>query len=489
MNSHIGREVFTQPGAMGVVAYRGRVEIGTTGTIKEALRRKTKVNQYVARGSGRYQLTLVGTNKAKVEPSVTWSSCFIDRNRLQEFSLLGSKDTGSVEGDVVASLFGLEELQDVISRFVRPESFVLKGYMRADRTDELAVLERNRSDLGVQRRALIGDLKMCVAKVCELLGLRTDQDYCVRSRTLRLPRLIESRIRKAERLGHGPGSSNIMATGSYLLGAMVYDFASNHQMLTTIEPWRMTLLMVSAPGIFMSLVIMVTLNEPPRIFDDGDAHGDEMVDVVRFLRTNRATFIPFFIAVGLMATLTLAVMSWGPVILVRMHGVSTAQASYLLGMLGMPASLLGTFLLPLLVSRLHMQGRSDAIIWVLMLCVAVPIPTLTYGMLSGEYWALVLALTLAMLFMPSVTAITCLGMQFVSPSRMRARNVALNLLVINLFGYTAGPLLSGLLADRVFEGPSAVAFSIAVLSLTLGPLSLLSFWVARVPFGALVNVR
>ncbi|WP_409265252.1 AAA family ATPase [Pseudomonas sp. KCJK8521] len=194
------KNIFYAPNGGGKSSLCEALEIGTTGTIKEALRRKTKVNQYVARGSGRYQLTLVGTNKAKVEPSVTWSSCFIDRNRLQEFSLLGSKDTGSVEGDVVASLFGLEELQDVISRFVRPESFVLKGYMRADRTDELAVLERNRSDLGVQRRALIGDLKMCVAKVCELLGLRTDQDYCVRSRTLRLPRLIESRIRKAERL-------------------------------------------------------------------------------------------------------------------------------------------------------------------------------------------------------------------------------------------------------------------------------------------------
>ena len=38
---------------------------------------------------------------------------------------------------MIATLFGLEELQEVISRFVRPGSFVLKDYMRPDRADEL----------------------------------------------------------------------------------------------------------------------------------------------------------------------------------------------------------------------------------------------------------------------------------------------------------------------------------------------------------------
>ncbi|QKJ37653.1 ATP-binding protein [Pseudomonas sp. MPDS] len=194
------KNIFYAPNGGGKSSLCEALEIGATGTIKEALRRKTKVKQYIARDSNRPVLTLMGTNNSKVTQSLTWSSCFIDRNRLQEFSLLGSKDTGSAEGDVVATLFGLEELQEVISRFVRPESFVLKDYRRADRAEELAGLERIRSEFALQRRKHGADIRSCVAKVCQLLGLRTDQVYDVPFRTRRLSKLTELRIRKVERL-------------------------------------------------------------------------------------------------------------------------------------------------------------------------------------------------------------------------------------------------------------------------------------------------
>ncbi|WP_339493076.1 AAA family ATPase [Pseudomonas sp. EA_15y_Pfl2_R67] len=194
------KNIFYAPNGGGKSSLCEALEIGATGAIKEALRRKTKIKQYIARGSNKPVLTLMGANKAKVAQNLTWSSCFIDRNRLQEFSLLGSRDTGSNESDVVATLFGLEELQEVISRFVRPESFVLKDFKRADRADELAALESNRSVAAQERRVHLADLKTCVVTVCDLLGLRTDQDYYVPFRTRRLPKLIESMIRKAERL-------------------------------------------------------------------------------------------------------------------------------------------------------------------------------------------------------------------------------------------------------------------------------------------------
>lgn len=194
------KNIFYAPNGGGKSSLCEALEIGTTGAIKEALRRKTKVKQYIARGSSRPMLELRDTSRAKVIQSLTWSSCFIDRNRLQEFSLLGSKDTGSAEGDVIATLFGLEELQEVISRFVRPESFVLKDYMRPDRADELAALARDRSGLGGQRRAHLAQLQSLVANVCQLLGLRVDQDYYVPFRSRRLPKQIETMIRKAERL-------------------------------------------------------------------------------------------------------------------------------------------------------------------------------------------------------------------------------------------------------------------------------------------------
>ncbi|EPL3138013.1 TPA: MFS transporter [Pseudomonas aeruginosa] len=283
-------------------------------------------------------------------------------------------------------------------------------------------------------------------------------------------------------------TSNIMATGSFLIGALVYDIASSQNLLPTMEPWRMTLLLISLPGIVLAAVVALTVREPARVNDtDGAPQSDSATAVVRFLKDNAKTFLPFFIGTGLISSLTLGIMSWAPTLLVRIHGFQASEASYIFGAFGMPASLLGTFILPWLATRLQERGRHDAIMLVLMLCVVLPVPAIVYGMISPHYWAMVLAMVMTMMFLPSVTVMTCLGLQLISPSRMRARNVALNLLVINLFGYTVGPFMSGLLADKVFSGPTAIASALSVMATVICPLTLLCYFLARKSFRSLVQ--
>lgn len=194
------KNIFYAPNGGGKSSLCEALEIGTTGDIKEAARRKTKVNQYIARGEVKPKLMLMGTDKLPVKRSISWSGCFIDRNRLQEFSLLGSKDTGSAESDVLATLFGLEELQEVISRFVRPESFSLKAFMRADQAEALGTLERARVSLVQLRRNHRAELHASISESCRLLGLNADQDFDVRRKVLRLRDTVETHIRGAERL-------------------------------------------------------------------------------------------------------------------------------------------------------------------------------------------------------------------------------------------------------------------------------------------------
>lgn len=194
------KNIFYAPNGGGKSSLCEALEFATTGHIKEADRRKTKLRQYIARGTGKASLTLMGANKKPIARSLTWSSCFIDRNRLQEFSLLGSKDTGSAESDVIATLFGLEELQEVVSRFVKPENFNLKTFQRPDLTEALAPLEREKARLTEQRHTHTMDVASINSQVCGSLGLEIEQQYAVRARFARLVRLTELKIRKSEQL-------------------------------------------------------------------------------------------------------------------------------------------------------------------------------------------------------------------------------------------------------------------------------------------------
>ncbi|PBQ09935.1 hypothetical protein CCL07_04385 [Pseudomonas congelans] len=194
------KNIFYAPNGGGKSSLCEAIEYGTTGHIKEADRRKTKVKAYIARGSVKPTLSLVGRDRKAVTKSLAWSACFIDRNRLQEFSLLGSKDTGSAESDVVASLFGLEEFQEVIGRFVKPESFNLTQYLKPDQAEALTQVELDRKDLLAERQGHFKSMTEINDQVCKALGLQSDQQSAVRIRFLRLKSEIELKIRKAERL-------------------------------------------------------------------------------------------------------------------------------------------------------------------------------------------------------------------------------------------------------------------------------------------------
>lgn len=194
------KNIFYAPNGGGKSSLCEALEYATTGHIKEADRRKTKVKQYIARGTGKVELNLMGTDRNRVPASLTWSCCFIDRNRLQEFSLLGSKDTGSAEQDVIATLFGLEEFQEVISRFVKPENFDLTSYRQPSQIEAVRTLDTTRAELWEQRRRHRYNVSSVDDEVCTRLGLRINQQFAVRARHARLARLAELKLRKAERL-------------------------------------------------------------------------------------------------------------------------------------------------------------------------------------------------------------------------------------------------------------------------------------------------
>lgn len=194
------KNIFYAPNGGGKSSLCEALEYGTTGHIKEAERRKTKIKPYISRGGTKMSLSLIGRDNVPVTQSVAWSSCFIDRNRLQEFSLLGSKDTGSAESDVVAALFGLEEFQEVISRFVKPESFNLTAFLRQEQTEALAKIDADRANLIDERQGLLANIAQINDQVCVLLDIPRDQQVAVRARFARLKKHIEKKIRTAERL-------------------------------------------------------------------------------------------------------------------------------------------------------------------------------------------------------------------------------------------------------------------------------------------------
>ncbi|WP_420231904.1 hypothetical protein ACN079_22490 [Pseudomonas sp. ABY48] len=166
-----GKNIFYAPNGGGKTSLCEAIEYIVTGSLKEADRRHTKVNEYIRRGQEKVNLVLKASDGSNFTSSPKWSTCFIDRNRLQEFSLLGSKDTSFVERDVLAALFGLEEIEELIQRFVLPKSFNLdhlKSYSTKEKIENLKNHHREHLHIKKQHLQEIYDNRK---EICLELGL------------------------------------------------------------------------------------------------------------------------------------------------------------------------------------------------------------------------------------------------------------------------------------------------------------------------------
>ena len=84
-----------------------------------------------------------------------------------------------------------------------------------------------------------------------------------------------------------------------------------------------------------------------------------------------------------------------------------------------------------------------------------------FPLVSSPFVALAL-LTLVLFFGTVPFGAGVASFPLITPNRMRAQIIAMYLLVANLFGYSAGPLLVAWLTDNVFGSPSDIDRSLAI---------------------------
>ncbi|MEX2462544.1 MAG: AAA family ATPase [Paenibacillaceae bacterium] len=125
------KNIFFAPNGGGKTSLCEALEYKLTKTIKEAVRRGIPLKEYIRRNEEKEEIQIkffdntINLEKLSDFQIEYYHKCFIEKNRLQEFALLGSKDTGTKERDVIAVILGLQDLDDLISSFVQPASFKL----------------------------------------------------------------------------------------------------------------------------------------------------------------------------------------------------------------------------------------------------------------------------------------------------------------------------------------------------------------------------
>ncbi|PRA24882.1 spinster family MFS transporter [Pseudomonas poae] len=244
--------------------------------------------------------------------------------------------------------------------------------------------------------------------------------------------------------------------------------------------WRYAFLLIGAPGIFLGLLLLLTVRTPvrPVPLDRADTQEGWLETLAELFRT--PSFLWLVLTGGAAAIAGYAIGTWSPSFLIRSHGLNMQQAGFLVGVVGGTGATVGTLACGMLTDRL---ARRDAgwQIGVPLLGTLLSIPFALAYFLWPQGTAFHIgdmAVPQAFLFYsgfaflgvwwatPCLSAITHLF-----PATRLAQATAIFVMAMTLLGVGIGPLVVGMLSD--FFVPSlgseslryALASSVSLLGL------------------------
>jgi MFS family permease len=218
--------------------------------------------------------------------------------------------------------------------------------------------------------------------------------------------------------------------------------------------WRAAFYVVGLPGIFLALIVKLTLREPPRGWADRAVTAvtpPPMKQVLSRLLT-KATFWHLAFATALHSFVGYGVNGFHPSFLIRSHGLSVAEAGTVLAIVSATSGIGGTWLGGWLADKLsESRGNVRWQLWTpgIATLLNVPAAILAYTLGSTE-------LVIATMFVSLVFGVMYLGPSFATMQRLvdvreRALGSAVLLLVVNLIGLGLGPTLVGVVSDIFYN--------------------------------------
>jgi MFS family permease len=269
-----------------------------------------------------------------------------------------------------------------------------------------------------------------------------------------------------------------------LVGGQLISLATTwpvmHWMGLDIHGWQWVLMMVGAPGLVISGLLLLA-KEPPRRGTAVQGKSLSTKVVLRELRLRRGIYLPMFIGLALSAAQSLGLQAWRAPFLIRTYGWTEAQIGQWMGLVFLVSALIGAVFGTLFVEWLakrHKDANLRAA--AILFAIAGPCEILAPLMPSA-------ALSLVFLGGASVCGLASAvaqnaAIQRITPNELRGQVTAVYLFMFIAFG-AMGSQMIGTVTQRVFHSDADLWKSLALTASILMPLAALIISLGIKPYG------
>lgn len=289
-------------------------------------------------------------------------------------------------------------------------------------------------------------------------------------------------------LATGTGGALAMIVGGQLIAASGALRASLPGSLNGLEEWRISFLAAAAPAPIMILLIATIVLRPGQAKQavaatetSPDHAAPSKVSLLAYYRDHPFTFAGFYFGIALQAMGFGAVTSWLVVICMRQFGETPAQVGAGVGMGSLISLPLG-FLASIVISRVFSQ-RVGVVLPIRATRIAFMVSTLLLASLALATTALhvyVIAF-LIMLTLISGSMFLPTAVQSLAPSHLRARVIAVQLVISSIFAAVSPPVV-GLLSDQYKTVPNGLLLSALAIGVPCLVATVLAFYLCELGF-------
>jgi MFS family permease len=265
--------------------------------------------------------------------------------------------------------------------------------------------------------------------------------------------------------------------GIYLGGHLVSLAASwpvTQWMGLSIRGWQWILMMVGAPGLLISILLLLA-KEPQR--RGTAAHGKPLPlkAVFREIVSRKAIYLPLFVGLAFSATQAIGIQPWLAPFLIRTYGWNEAQIGDWLGLVFLVSSLIGAAFGTLFVEWLSKRYKDAHVrASTILFAAAAPFQIIAPLMPSGGLALLCIGAAGVCGLASAVPQNAAI--QRITPNEMRGQITAVYLFMFIVFG-ALGSQLIGSITHRVFRSDADLWKTILLTASVLMPLA--AFTISR----------
>jgi MFS family permease len=261
-----------------------------------------------------------------------------------------------------------------------------------------------------------------------------------------------------------------------IAGAEVLDWSRDVEEVSlpivgVVAPWQATFIAVGLPGVLIA-GLLATIREPKRKGRLGaltDVPGWRAV--LRYMWQRKKVYAALHLGVPFIVVMLYGLQGWTPTILLRVYGWDLADAGRIYGTLALVAGSAGVLTGPVLSRYLLGRGVLDAPLRVAVLGAGMAtLSLMTLPFQSSGEMALV-SIGCASFFVTLPLALITTVMQEVTPNNMRGVVNGMYVVTTNVVGLALGPTLVAASTDYIFQDTMAVAKSLALVAVFVGPIA------------------